>query len=146
MPTHTNSTNGARMVGKKEAPPFVACNAPVTATQPAASSTRKTPVISNAPRKSPKPSHHSSFIRNPNPENGRRSKKRPASHTTKSATTSVTTPPVARKNGDARGFSTAPPPKAALPTRANDAEAAYHKTEEIMDWSNSRQNARSRLS
>src|ERR671921_369988 len=110
------------MVGKKGASAFVASNAPVTAIQPAASSTKNTPAINSAPRERPKPksSHHSPSMRNPNPdERGRRSKKRPASHTLKSAATNEATPTDARKTGEAARASIAPSPRLTPPKKAN---------------------------
>src|ERR687893_6571 len=75
------------MAGKK-APPSTPTNEPVTLAHPAAIWTRKIPVISNAPRSSPKPrsDHQWRSRRRPNPEKGRPSRDRPQAHTLAVAT------------------------------------------------------------
>src|ERR671911_438547 len=114
MPTHKKSTSGINMVGKN-APLPAASNVPTTVTQPAASSTRKTPVISKAPRESPKQKSSHQFRSNlsPNPRKGRRSRKRPASHTLMTTVTNETTEFATRKIGDPARSSAPPPPDGA---------------------------------
>src|SRR5918999_1577383 len=114
MPTHKKSTSGINMVGKN-APP------------PAASSTRKMPVISKAPRESPKQksSHQFRSSLSPNPEKGRRSRKRPASHILATTVTNETAEFATRKIGGPAKISVPPPLGGAQPSRASAPDANH---------------------
>src|SRR5919107_1668706 len=152
MPTQTNSTKGARMAGKKEWPPFVASKVPVTEIQLADSSVKKIPAINSAPKVSPKPksNHQHPSIRNPNLENGRRSMRRPASHTLKSAAANDITPVTGTNEGDEGTVSMIPLPRPSPPKSKNATYAVLVKTvaliRVIVNWSSNRQKARSRPS
>src|SRR4028118_769353 len=88
------------MAGKKAPPPAVT-NEPVAVTQPAASWSRKIPVISEAPSRSPKPrsDHQARSRRRPNPEKGRPSRERPQTQTLAAATRAA---PVYSREGGGR--------------------------------------------
>src|SRR5829696_1314005 len=94
---------GARMAGKNGASGLpTTLKVPVTVIQPAASSTRKIPDISRAPKIRPKPRsiHQSrSMGRRPKSENGRRSKKAPSNPPPNNRPNKVKRAPSTRKGG-----------------------------------------------
>src|SRR5215210_5863111 len=86
-------TTGRSTARAKGAPTPKVSKAPTISTQPIPSSTRKTAEMSSAPRTIPKSrsSHHPAPRLNPKSEKDRLSRKRPASHTVRTAPTSPAT-------------------------------------------------------
>src|SRR5215210_6897234 len=143
-----------RMASQKGAPGKLDSRVPVTVIQPRLSWIRNTPVMSSAPRAIPKKrsSHHPPLRWNPKSAKGRRSSRRPASHTLRRTPAREATLPMTGSAGEPARAEASKPSEdpASLPEPASSHATPSRLTKRgirillLRYWRSSRSGARSR--
>src|SRR5215210_3175340 len=141
-----------RMASQKGAPGKLDSRVPVTVIQPRLSWIRNTPVMSSAPRAIPKKrsSHHPPLRWNPKSAKGRRSSRRPASHTLRRTPMREAPLPMSGSAGEPARAEASKPPEDPAPRPATSHATASRLTKRgirillVRYWRSSRSGARSR--